>query len=447
MSEAWTPTSWRDKPIAQQPTYPDPGTLEAIEAQLHESAPLVPAAECRDLTNHLAEVTAGRAFLLQGGDCAESFAEFSAAYVQNLFEVFLQMAVVLTFVGGRPVVKVARLAGQFAKPRTSDEETCDGTTLPSFRGDIVNAIDFDAASRTPDPARLLRAFEQATATLEIIRTLTSDGSADLHNVRHWMSGIASDSAQGERYQQIASHIEGALALMEACGITSENTPNISQTMLYTSHEALLLNYEQALTREDSETGLPFDHSAHMLWIGDRTRDPEGAHVEFLRGITNPIGLKAGPTITPDELIQLLDRLNPENRSGRLNLIVRMGAENLADHLPALISRVTSEGREILWSCDPMHGNTITSKSGLKTRRLENILTEVQNFFKIHNAHGTHPGGIHVEMTGKNVTECIGGTRDEVTEEHLPDRYHSHCDPRLNADQALELAFLISENLR
>jgi 3-deoxy-7-phosphoheptulonate synthase len=447
MNTSWTPDTWRALPLLQQPVYPDPEALRAAEEELARCPGLVFAGEARELTHHLGAVAAGQSFLLQGGDCAESFSEFGADHVERLFEVLLQMAVVLTFAGSCPVVKVGRLAGQFAKPRSRDEETVGGVSLPSYRGDMINAADFDPAARTPDPGRMLRAYHQAAATLNIVRALSQGGLADLHNVRAWMSGIVTDGAQHERYQQLAGRIEEALAFMQACGITSQNTPNLSRTVLYTSHEALLLNYEQAMTRRDPATGEWFDCSAHMLWIGDRTRDPAGAHVEFLRGVGNPLGLKAGPTLTPDELIRLLDILNPANLPGRLAVICRMGAGKVSENLPPLVDRVTAEGRHVAWCCDPMHGNTITTAAGLKTRRFGSILDEVRDYFAIHAAHGTHPGGIHVEMTGRDVTECVGGSREEITEDRLTERYHSFCDPRLNADQALELAFLVSEHLR
>lgn len=446
MSNAWDPSSWRAKPIKQQPRYADLEALREVESQLRRYPTLVFAGEARDLQSQLADVAEGRAFLLQGGDCAESFAEFSAENIRSLFKVFLQMAVALTFAGKCPVVKIGRLAGQFAKPRSQDEELREGVTLPSFRGDMVNDIAFDEAARRPDPQRLLRAHNQAAATLNIVRALAQGGLADLHHVRAWMGGMVRDKALGRRYRLLAGRIEEALAFMHSCGIASENTPNLSRTMLYTSHEALLLNYEEAMTRRDSLSGEWFDGSAHMLWIGDRTRDPAGAHVEFLRGVGNPLGIKAGPTLDPDDLIRLLDALNPRNITGRITVIVRMGAERLRDRLPALLEVVEREGRRVVWSCDPMHGNTISSATGLKTRHLDTIFEEVGGFFEIHAAHGTYPGGLHVEMTGKHVTECVGGCK-EVTEERLPERYHSHCDPRLNADQALELAFLVAESLR
>lgn len=404
---------------------------------------LVFAGEARELRRQLGEAAEGKGFLLQGGDCAESFAEFGSENIRNLFKVILQMAVVLTYAGGRPVVKVGRLAGQFAKPRSKDDETRDGVTLPSFRGDIVNGIEFTAEARTPDPDRLLRAHNQAAATLNVLRAFSRGGLADLRNVRQWVHGVAVDDALGEKYCELAGRIDEAIRFMEACGIRSENTPGLSQTMLYTSHEALLLNYEQALTRKDPLSGDWFDCSAHMLWIGDRTRDPEDAHVEFLRGVGNPIGLKAGPSMDAESLVRLASVLNPENLSGKLTVICRFGAEKVSEHLPELIRAIEKEGQKVLWVCDPMHGNTITSQSGLKTRRFDAVLKEVQSFFDVHQAEGTYAGGIHVEMTGKNVTECIGGTK-EVTEERLPERYDSHCDPRLNADQALELAFLVAD---
>ncbi|MDH4565147.1 3-deoxy-7-phosphoheptulonate synthase class II [Pseudomonas sp. BN414] len=443
-SQEWSPESWREKPIQQQPEYPDAAKLAHVEQALASYPPLVFAGEARELRRQFAEVTEGRAFLLQGGDCAESFAEFSAAKIRDTFKVLLQMAIVMTFAAGCPVVKVGRMAGQFAKPRSSGNETQGDVTLPAYRGDIVNGIGFDAASRVPDPERLLQAYHQATASLNLLRAFAQGGFADVHQVHQWNLDFIANSALTEKYSQLADRIDETLAFMRACGLDS--APQLREASFFTAHEALLLNYEQAFVRRDSLTGNWYDCSAHMLWIGDRTRQPEGAHVEFLRGVGNPIGVKVGPSMDSDDLIRLIDILNPENDPGRLNLIVRMGAEKVGDHLPRLIRTVEGEGRKVLWSSDPMHGNTIKASSGYKTRDFAAILGEVKQFFEVHRAEGTYAGGIHIEMTGQNVTECIGGARP-ITEDGLSDRYHTHCDPRLNADQSLELAFLIAETLK
>lgn len=443
---AWTPDSWRTKTLRQMPTYPEADALQAVEAELSKQPPLVFAGEVRELKHQLAKVAAGDAFLLQGGDCAESFKEFNTNHIRDTFMVLLQMAVVLTFGGQSPVVKIGRMAGQFAKPRSDDNESRDGLVLPSYRGDIINGIEFNEASRTPDPVRMLKAYHQSTSTLNLLRAFAQGGLADLHKVHQWNQSFVEKSPQGERYQHLADLIDETLAFMSACGISPENTPQIRETQFFTSHEALLLPYEQALTRQDSLTGDWYDCSAHMLWIGDRTRQLDSAHIEFCRGIHNPIGLKAGPTTDPEELIRLIDILNPNNEPGRLNLIVRMGADRIADHFPALLRRVKQKGRTVVWSSDPMHGNTIKTANGYKTRAVDAILSEVTQFFQIHAAEGTHAGGVHFEMTGRNVTECIGGAF-EITEHDLAERYHSHCDPRLNADQALELAFLIADAVK
>ncbi|PXF28808.1 phospho-2-dehydro-3-deoxyheptonate aldolase [Pokkaliibacter plantistimulans] len=442
----WTPSSWRSHPIRQIPQYPNADALHQAEQQLAALPPLVFAGEARELRRQFQLVTEGKAFLLQGGDCAESFAEFSANNIRDTFKIMLQMAVVLTFAGSCPVVKVARMAGQFAKPRSADTETINGIELPSYRGDIINNIDFTAESRTPDPERMVKAYNQAAATLNLLRAFAQGGMADLHKVHQWNLDFVEKSPLGERYQSLATRIDEALTFMEACGIHASNTPQLKETALYTSHEALLLPYEEALTRQDSLTGQWYDCSAHMLWIGDRTRQPDGAHVEFLRGVHNPIGIKAGPTTDPDELLHLIDILNPDNDPGRLNIIVRMGAGKVEEHMPALIRAIQREGRKVLWSSDPMHGNTIKASSGYKTRSVAQVLSEVKSFFQIHKAEGSYAGGVHFEMTGKNVTECIGGAY-QITEEQLGDRYHTYCDPRLNADQVLELAFLIADTLK
>ncbi|MDD0841616.1 MULTISPECIES: class II 3-deoxy-7-phosphoheptulonate synthase [unclassified Pseudomonas] len=441
---AWSPESWRKHPIQQQPEYPDAAHLARVEQTLAGYPPLVFAGEARELRRQFAEVTQGRAFLLQGGDCAESFAEFSAAKIRDTFKVMLQMAIVMTFAAGCPVVKVGRMAGQFAKPRSSGSETIDGVTLPAYRGDIVNGIGFDAVSRVPDPDRLLQAYHQATASLNLLRAFAQGGFADVHQVHQWNLDFIANSALSEKYHQLANRIDETLAFMRAVGMDS--APQLREVSFFTAHEALLLNYEQAFVRQDSLTGRWYDCSAHMLWIGDRTRQLDGAHVEFMRGIENPIGVKVGPSMDPDELIRLIDVLNPDNDPGRLNLIVRMGADKVEANFPRLLRKVKEEGRQVLWSSDPMHGNTIKASSGYKTRDFAQILSEVKQFFQVHRAEGTHAGGIHIEMTGQNVTECIGGSRP-ITEDGLSDRYHTHCDPRMNADQSLELAFMIAETLK
>ncbi|MEH6496476.1 MAG: 3-deoxy-7-phosphoheptulonate synthase class II [Pseudomonas marincola] len=446
MSNQWTPDSWKSKPVRQVPTYTDEAAVKSVEDELGIFPPLVFAGEARLLKKKLADVAEGRGFLLQGGDCAESFAEFHPNNIRDTFKVLLQMAVVLTYGGNRPVVKVGRLAGQFAKPRSSDMETIDGVELPSYRGDIINGFDFTEESRVPDPKRMLKAYSQAASTLNLLRAFAQGGYADLHQVQQWNMGFVASRPQGERYKEMALRIQDALAFMESCGVTAENTPQMGKTDFFTSHEALLLRYEQALTRVDSISGEYYDTSAHMLWIGDRTRNPDEAHVEFLRGVANPIGVKAGPSQDPDTLLRLIDTLNPTNEAGRMTVICRFGAGEVDKHLPALIRRIESEGRKVVWSCDPMHGNTIKSSTGYKTRPFDRILSEVREFFDVHAAEGTYAGGVHFEMTGQDVTECIGGAF-EVTEERLSDRYHTACDPRLNANQALELAFLIAEMLK
>ncbi|ODT05975.1 MAG: 3-deoxy-7-phosphoheptulonate synthase [Mesorhizobium sp. SCN 65-20] len=441
----WSPNSWRSMPIQQVPAYPDAAALAETEARLATFPPLVFAGEARKLKKQLAAVANGEAFLLQGGDCAESFVEHGADNIRDFFRVFLQMSVVLTFAGAQPVVKVGRIAGQFAKPRSADNETKGDVTLPSYRGDIINGPGFDEKSRVPDPARQEMAYRQSAATLNLLRAFAQGGYASLENVHKWMLGFVSNSPQGERYEALANRITETMDFMKAVGITSETNYALRETDFYTSHEALLLGYEQALTRVDSTSGDWYATSGHMIWIGDRTRQPDHAHVEYCRGVKNPLGLKCGPSLTPDNLLKLIDLLNPENEAGRLTLIARFGHDKVGEHLPKLIRAVEKEGRKVVWSCDPMHGNTITA-AGYKTRPFDRILSEVQGFFDIHRSEGTHPGGIHVEMTGKNVTECTGGAR-AITAEELQDRYHTHCDPRLNADQAIELAFLVSELLR
>jgi 3-deoxy-7-phosphoheptulonate synthase len=440
---AWTPQSWRDFPIKQVPAYQDGKALNDVEARLASYPPLVFAGEARNLKAQLAEVCEGRAFLLQGGDCAESFAEHHADNIRDMFRVLLQMSIVLTYGGKKPVIKVGRIAGQFAKPRSADTETIDGVELPSYRGDIINGMEFDETSRVPDPERQIAAYRQAASTLNLLRAFAKGGYADLNEVHRWNQDFVADSPQGARYEEMAQKIDEAMAFMAACGVSSATTPQMGMVDFFTSHEALLLGYEQALTRLDSTSGEHYDTSAHMLWIGDRTRQTDGAHVEFLSGVQNPLGLKCGPSLEPDELITLLDKLNPENEAGRITLIARFGHENVEKHLPALIRKVEAEGRKVVWSCDPMHGNTIKASNGYKTRPVDLILSEVQQFMAVHKAEGTHAGGVHFEMTGQNVTECLGGAQ-AISEEDLSSRYHTHCDPRLNGSQALELAFLISE---
>ncbi|MCS7266574.1 MAG: 3-deoxy-7-phosphoheptulonate synthase class II [Geminicoccaceae bacterium] len=445
MSANWAPDSWRSKPAHQMPVYEDEAALAAVERELSTYPPLVFAGEARTLQEKLAEVAAGRAFLLQGGDCAEAFADFNANKIRDWLRVFLQMAVVLTFGAGMPVVKVGRIAGQFAKPRSAPTERRGDRELPAYRGDIVNAIEFTEEARRPDPARMLRAYTQAAATLNLLRAFTEGGYAALTRVHAWMIDSVARTPWGQRYRDLADRISETLEFMRACGISDANTPEIARTTLYTSHEALLLGFEQALTRVDSTTGKVYDTSAHFLWIGDRTRQIDGAHVEFCRGIANPIGVKAGPTITVDELLRLCDVLNPRNEPGRLTIIARMGADKIEAKLPPLIRALRREGRIVVWACDPMHGNTITS-NGFKTRRFDRIRAEVESFFAIHKAEGTHAGGIHLEMTGEDVTECLGGSQT-VTEACLASRYHTQCDPRLNAQQSLELAFIMAEALK
>lgn len=446
MAKNWTPQSWRDRQAQQIPAYPDPAKLKEVEGKLGNYPPLVFAGEARALKNQLADVCRGDAFLLQGGDCAEAFADFNADQIRDSLRVLLQMAVILTFGGGLPVVKVGRMAGQFAKPRSADTETIGDVTLPSYRGDIVNGLAFDEANRLPDPERQLQAYSQASATLNLLRAFTQGGYASLARVHTWNLGFVDRSPEGGRYREMADRITESLAFMRACGVSDLSTPEIVRTSFYTSHEALLLGYEEALTRIDSTSGEWYDTSAHLVWIGDRTRQVDGAHVEFCRGIANPIGLKAGPSLEPDELIRLLDALNPQNEPGRMTVIVRVGADKVDQFLPNLIRKVKQEGRNVVWTCDPMHGNTIKTSNGFKTRPFDRILQEVQGFFAIHKDLGTHAGGIHLEMTGSDVTECTGGAQ-AITDAKLSDRYHTHCDPRLNAQQALELAFLMAEALK
>jgi len=443
MSE-WQKTGWRAKPRVQMPDYTDAAALAAAEAQLAKYPPLVFAGEARTLKRTLGAASRGEAFLLQGGDCAESFAEFSADNIRDTFKVMLQMAMVLTFGAKVPVVKVGRMAGQFAKPRSAPTETVGGVELPSYRGDIVNDLEFTPEARIPNPAKMLQAYTQAAATLNLLRSFSKGGFADVHRVHAWTLGFT-DRDDAERYRDMANRIQDTLDFMSAAGMTGQTNHELSTVDFYTSHEALLLEYEEALCRVDSTSGKWLAGSGHMIWIGDRTRQPDGAHVEFARGVLNPIGLKCGPTTTAEDLKVLMTKLNPENEAGRLTLIVRFGAGKVGDHLPRLIKAVREEGAKVLWSCDAMHGNTIKSSSGYKTRPFESVLREVREFFEVHAAEGTIPGGVHFEMTGKDVTECTGGVR-AVTDEDLSDRYHTACDPRLNASQALELAFLVAEEL-
>ncbi len=445
MREDWTPRSWRSRPARQLPEYPDEQALREVEARLASFPPLVFAGEARKLRRKLGRVAEGKGFLLQGGDCAESFAEHSADNIRDFFRVFLQMAVVLTYASGMPVVKVGRIAGQFAKPRSEDFEERDGARLPSYRGDIVNSIEFEEEARRPDPHRQLQAYRQSAATLNLLRAFAQGGYANLEHVHRWTLGFLRDTPMAGRYQQIAERITDTLRFMRACGINPDTAHQLRTTDFYTSHEALLLGYEEALTRIDSTSGDWYATSGHFLWIGDRTRDPEGAHVEFLRGVSNPIGVKTGPSMTPDELLRLIDILNPANDPGRLTVITRFGAEKVGEHLPALVRAVRREGRHVVWSCDPMHGNTVKTQEGVKTRPFAQVLAEVRAFMQVHAAEGSHAGGIHIEMTGQNVTECTGGAR-AIAESDLSNRYRTHCDPRLNAAQALELAFLIAGEL-
>jgi 3-deoxy-7-phosphoheptulonate synthase len=442
----WTPATWRSKPISQVPVYPDAAKLAAAEKQLSTFPPLVFAGEARELKAHLAEVSRGEAFLLQGGDCAESFAEHGADHIRDFFRVFLQMAVVLTHGAGKPVVKVGRIAGQFAKPRSADTETIDGVTLPSYRGDIIHDIEFTEQARRPDPEHMLMAYRQSAATLNLLRAFASGGYADLTRVHEWTMGFMKGSTAYPRFEELATKIDDAIDFMRALGLTPDNTPSLRETRFYTSHEALLLGYEEALTRRDSITGDYYATSGHMLWIGDRTRQPEAAHAEYFSGIKNPIGIKCGPTLSGDDLVRLLDKLNPTDEAGRITLITRFGAERIDEHLPRLIEVVQRAGRSVVWCSDPMHGNTVKASSGYKTRAFDKVLAEVKTFFDVHRRMGTYAGGVHIEMTGDDVTECVGGV-SAVTEASLKDRYHTYCDPRLNASQALELAFLVAEQAR
>jgi len=444
--ENWNPNSWRQKPIVQQPEYPDAAKLTEIEKQLNSAPPLVFAEETRSLYKQLAAVCEGKSFLLQGGDCAESFSDFNAANIRDTFKTIMQMAVVLTYGGKCPVVKIARMAGQYAKPRSTDYETIDGISLPSYRGDIVNNFDFTPEARIPDPQRLMTAYHHSAATLNLLRAFAQGGLADLHQVSRWNMSFVAANPLKEKYQRLADRIQDSLEFMEVCGINSTNAPCIKETDLYTSHEALLLGYEEALTRRDHLSGDWYDCSAHFVWIGERTRQLDHAHIEFFKGIQNPIGVKVGPGMKPDELIKLIDALNPNNIPGRLTLITRMGADVLPEKLPALVRKVQEEGRKVVWSSDPMHGNTEKANNGYKTRSFNNILREISQFFAVHKSEGSYPGGIHLEMTGQHVTECTGGAYG-LSEHDLAQRYRTQCDPRLNADQVLELGFLVADLLK
>jgi 3-deoxy-7-phosphoheptulonate synthase len=447
MTQQWSPASWRARPARHIPTdYPNPAEVTRVEGELRRMPPLVFAGEARRLKSLLGDVAAGKAFLLQGGDCAESFKEFSADNIRDTFRLILQMAVVLTFAGGRPVVKVGRMAGQFAKPRSEPIETIDGVTLPSYRGDNINGMEFDPASRAPDPERLLKAYAQSASTLNLLRAFAGGGYADLHNIHRWTLGFVDGNPLAARYRELSDKISEALIFMQAIGVTPQSHPDLTRVEFFTSHEALLLGYEEAMTRVDSTSGDWYDVSAHLLWIGERTRQLDGAHVEFMRGVKNPIGLKVGPTVEPDELMALIDALNPQDEPGRLTLYGRFGADRIAARLPRLMETTRREGRQVVWAIDPMHGNTLKANNGYKTRPFDRILAEVRSFIEIAEAEGVHPGGVHLEMTGQNVTECIGGAR-ALREGQLADRYHTHCDPRLNGEQALELAFLVAEKLK
>ena len=443
----WTPSDWRQLPAKHIPEdYPDSAALAAVEEKLKGFPPLVFAGEARRLKQRLGEVAAGEAFLLQGGDCAESFKEFHPDNIRDTFRVILQMAVVLTFAASKPVVKVGRIAGQFGKPRSSPIETIDGVTLPSYRGDNINGMDFTTESRIPDPERLTQAYSQSAATLNLLRAFSQGGYANLANVHRWMLGFVDRSPQGERYEQLADQISKSLDFMKACGVTPDSVPQMSQVEFYTSHEALLLGYEEAMTRIDSTSGEWYDTSAHMLWIGHRTRQIDHAHVNFCKGVRNPIGIKCGPGLETDELLRLIETLNPNDEPGRITLISRFGSDGVAQGLPPLARAVKKSGRTVVWSCDPMHGNTLKTDSGFKTRPVDRILSEVRQFVDVLSSEGCYPGGVHFEMTGQDVTECIGGAQ-AISEEDLSSRYHTHCDPRLNGEQALELAFMIAEKLQ
>ena len=444
----WNPNTWRNYPVVQMPKYINKKSLSSVEAKLSLKPPLVFAGEVQALKRSLHLVEKGEAFILQGGDCAESFTQFSANGIRDTFKVLLQMAVILTFGSSMPIIKIGRIAGQFAKPRSSDIEVLNGVELPSYRGDMINDMEFNKASREPDPHRLIEGYEQSAATLNLIRAFAQGGMADLAKVHEWTLGFLADTPETTKYQEVADRISESLNFMKACGLTSDTASQLRETEFYTSHEALLLNYEEALTREDTITAEKgwYSTSAHLLWVGDRTRQHDHGHIEFLSGIQNPVGIKCGPSLEPDDLIRLIEKINPENDTGKVVLICRMGSEKVFDHLPKLIKKIQSEGKKVIWCCDPMHGNTIKASNGYKTRKVSQILSEVDNFFNVHKTEGSYPGGVHFEMTGSNVTECLGGA-NEVKESDLGSRYHTHCDPRLNGSQSLELAFLTSDLLK
>ena len=445
MKKSWSPSSWRKKEASHMPKYLDEPLLNKTLKEISKFPPLVFAGEARLLKEKLAEVSNGNAFLLQGGDCAESFADFHPNNIRDTFKVILQMAVVLTFGASCPVVKVGRIAGQFAKPRSAPTEVLNNIELESYKGDIINGIDFNERDRNPDPNRLIKAYNQSASTLNLLRAFSQGGFANLNKIHQWNLNFVKDE-NAAKFQEISSRIDECLSFMEACGINGDSVRQLNETDFFTSHEALLLQYEEALTRVDSTTGKWYDVSAHMLWVGDRTRHLDGAHIEFLKGIENPLGIKVGPTTKTDELLKILDVLNPDNHAGRITLICRMGHEKVSSILPKIIKSVKKEGKNVVWTCDPMHGNTIKSSTGFKTRPLKDIISEIQQFFQIHKSQDTYPGGVHLEMTGQDVTECMGGLQ-EITDADLKNRYHTYCDPRLNASQALELAFLLSDYLK
>ena len=444
----WKPNSWRNYPVVQMPTYPDESKVNSVEAKLSFKPPLVFAGEVQALKKSLALAEKGNAFILQGGDCAESFSQFSANGIRDTFKVLLQMAVILTYGSSIPIIKIGRIAGQFAKPRSSDVEIIDGIELPSYRGDMINDMEFNKTARQPDPQRLIDGYEQSAATLNLIRAFAQGGMANLEKVHEWTLGFLNDTPETDKYREIANRISESLNFMKACGLTSSSVPQLRETDFFTSHEALLLNYEEALTREDTITAEKgwYATSAHLLWVGDRTRQFDHGHIEYLSGIQNPVGIKCGPSLEKDDLLRLLDKVNPNNESGKVVLICRMGSEKVNEHLPKLIKNIKANGKNVTWCCDPMHGNTIKASNGYKTRRVAEILNEVNNFFLVHKSEGTLPGGVHFEMTGSNVTECLGGA-NEVKESDLGSRYHTHCDPRLNGSQSLELAFLVSDLIK
>ena len=444
----WKPNSWRNYPVVQMPTYPDESKVNSVEAKLSFKPPLVFAGEVQVLKKSLALAEKGNAFILQGGVCAESFSQFSANGIRDTFKVLLQMAVILTYGSSIPIIKIGRIAGQFAKPRSSDVEIIDGIELPSYRGDMINDMEFNKTARQPDPQRLIDGYEQSAATLNLIRAFAQGGMANLEKVHEWTLGFLNNTPETDKYKEIANRISESLNFMKACGLTASSVPQLRETDFFTSHEALLLNYEEALTREDTITAEKgwYATSAHLLWVGDRTRQFDHGHIEYLSGIQNPVGIKCGPSLEKDDLIRLLDKVNPNNESGKVVLICRMGSEKVNEHLPKLIKKIKANGKNVTWCCDPMHGNTIKASNGYKTRRVAEILNEVNNFFLVHKSEGTLPGGVHFEMTWSNVTECLGGA-NEVKESDLGSRYHTHCDPRLNGSQSLELAFLVSDLIK